>query len=123
MSGYAIAHTENRQFERYALSIDVSAHSGHQFFTGFTENVSAGGLFISTYQTLEIGTQFELNFTVPTLDYEFVVTCEVRWVREYNPDTPDVEPGMGVKFVDLSETETRLLAEVLRQSETLFYDE
>jgi uncharacterized protein (TIGR02266 family) len=119
----AAANLEGRNNDRYDLSLEVTAHSGHQFFTGFTENISAGGLFVATYQTMELGSRFEMTFTIPGVEYEFKVKCDVRWVREYNETMPNMQPGMGVRFVDLTPTETQILNELLSRTDTLFFDE
>ena len=115
---------EGQRFhKRYEFELELSANSSHQFFTGFTENISAGGLFIATYQTLPLGSKFQIQFTVPGVDYQFQVDCEVRWVREYNEMMPHMTPGMGVNFIDLSVGEQQILNDSLKRMETMFYDD
>ena len=115
--------TNRRQQKRHDAVLEVTAEAGHQFFTGFTENISTGGLFIATYRLLPLGSRFRLKFKVPGLDHVFEATCEVRWVREYNELVPDMQPGMGVRFLDLSPEEERLLDEALKKMTTMFYDD
>ena len=121
MGQAALKPQDLRRHDRTEYKLEISGDSGHQFFTGFSENISAGGLFIATYQTLPLGTRFQINFAVPGVDYEFATDCEVRWVREYNEDTPDTMPGMGVRFLNLSSRETEVLDELVRRLETMFY--
>lgn len=122
-SAATVSPQDQRLTPRYDFQIEVAAQSDHQFFTGFSENISAGGLFIATYQTLPIGSLFRIAFSVPGVDREFAGTCEVRWVREYNERIPDMVPGMGVRFVDLSREDVQVLDEVIRRVETMFYEE
>ena len=113
---------EQRGAERFNFRCEINAKSDHQFFTGFTENISAGGLFISTYQTLELGSRFEMAFEITGINREFKATVEVCWLREYNEMAPQMTPGMGVKFIDLGSQEEQILNEVLKRIDTLFYD-
>ena len=115
--------TNQRTAERHDLKVEVSAQSDHQFFTGFSENISSGGLFIATYQVLPIGSSFTLSFSVPGVDRTFEAQCEVRWLREYNENTPDVVPGVGVSFVGLNEQDEQILDAILQRVETMFYDD
>lgn len=108
---------------RQDVKIEIAAQSGHQFFTGFTENISAGGLFVSTYQTMPLGSKFAINFTIPGIEYEFELQCEVRWVREYSEMTPHMTPGMGVRFLDMTPGEVQILNQLLQRMETMFYDD
>ena len=115
---------EQRVHSRLEMEIEVSGtESDHQFFTGFTENISAGGLFVATYETLPLGSRFYLQFSVPGVDHAFNVECEVRWLREYNEMTPQMKTGMGVSFVNLSEQEQSILNELLTKVDTLFYED
>ena len=122
-SAAALSPQDLRQAERFDFQLEVTAQSGHQFFTGFSENISAGGLFVSTYQTLPVGSTFEISFKVPGVERTFEAECEVRWVREYNVTAPDMVPGMGVRFVGLSPEDTQLLDQIIKRVETLFYDD
>ncbi len=111
---------EQRRFERHAFEVELSAQWDHQFFTGFTENISAGGLFIATHDIQPLGTRFRIAFTVPEIGRTFEPMCEVRWHR---PVGAGGTGGMGVNFIDLSAEEQDTLDEVLRHAETLFYDD
>ena len=44
-----------RQFVRHAYETEVSLESGSNFYTGLTQDLSAGGLFIATHQILPLG--------------------------------------------------------------------
>ena len=47
------------------MKVEVDHQSEHNFFTGFMENISSGGLFVATYGLMEIGQRLEVSFTVP----------------------------------------------------------
>ena len=112
-----------RQHTRFDFKLEVSANTGHQFFTGFTENISTGGLFVQTYQTMPLGSVLSMAMRIPGLDREFQLECEVRWVREYSEMTPHMLPGMGVRFINLAPEDELLLNAALSQMQTMFYDD
>lgn len=115
--------SNQRQHRRYDFEVEVKAGSGHQFFTGFTENISAGGLFVQTYQTMPLGSVFQMHVKLPNVEEPFHLDCEVRWVREYNEMMPEMQPGMGVRFVNLAPHEEAAFNACLTRMETMFYDD
>lgn len=114
---------DRRTSVRLPHVIEVTHTSDHNFFVGFTEDVSEGGLFVATYAPLELGELLELSFCVPGLEEAQNVQCRVRWAREYNPLNPDVIPGVGVSFLDLSEDAAKAIHTFIRQRDTIFYED
>jgi uncharacterized protein (TIGR02266 family) len=114
----ASATAESRGSERIPFKVAVQATGEHQFWCGFTTNLSSGGVFVATHAVLPIGTIVEFDFTLGTA--EVTVKGEVRWVR-----TGDVvTPGMGIRFVDLPASVAARIEEVLCQApDTIFYDD
>jgi len=44
-----VSPAENRRVHaRYALDLEVSMSSEHNFYAGLAENISAGGIFVAT---------------------------------------------------------------------------
>jgi uncharacterized protein (TIGR02266 family) len=112
---------ERRTHPRFPIRINVDFNSEHNFYTGFTEDISEGGLFVSTYQTnFAIGDRLEMSFTLPGHDKPFFATCEVRWVRPYNPSS-DTGPGMGLRFISLPDDVTQSIQRFIKQRQTLFF--
>jgi uncharacterized protein (TIGR02266 family) len=112
-----------REHRRIAIETEISISSGSQFYTGFTKNISSGGLFISTHERYELGEQFQVRFRVDQFDKDFDILAEVRWVSPYREDLPDQPVGLGVQFVGLSEGDQAILDMYLKNAETLFYDD
>lgn len=114
---------DKRQHSRVAVEVDVDFSSESNFYRGFVENISEGGLFVATYEHKKVGDRVTLKFRLP--DSTEIIECagEVRWIRVQNPDTPDVSPGLGVRFVDLSPSLQLRVEEFIREREPLFFDE
>jgi uncharacterized protein (TIGR02266 family) len=72
-----------REHDRFYCRVDVTLESESTFYNGFTENISAGGLFIATYDVRPIGGTLNLEFTIPGREAPIRAKGEIRWVREY----------------------------------------
>jgi uncharacterized protein (TIGR02266 family) len=109
-----------RANRRYEVHVQVGLQTEHNFYQGLSENLSEGGLFIATHQTMPIGTKIALNFALPSVEEPLKLEGEVRWVRDSSGSNM---PGMGIRFVDLSEETTNLIKDFIRIREPEFYDD
>jgi uncharacterized protein (TIGR02266 family) len=112
---------ERRSAIRHVVEVEIGVHSGANFFTGFSLDISSGGLFISTYDTLLIGTKVNVNFSLPYGSI-FSIDGTVRWIREFNELIPDVIPGMGVQFDALTEEETEMINDFISETPPIFFE-
>jgi uncharacterized protein (TIGR02266 family) len=111
-----------REHTRHRVDLDVTVSSDHNFYTGFIENMSSGGIFIATHRLKQVGEQIEFTINLPDSKQPITGIGEVRWVRVYSEDS-NVEPGMGVRFTQISAQAVHRVQEFLAQREPLFYDE
>ncbi|MFN3197811.1 MAG: TIGR02266 family protein [Bradymonadia bacterium] len=120
----AQAALEGRQHARLDLQIEVDINSEHNFYTGFTRNISEGGLFIATSQIIDMGSILEFKFTLHPDPEPILVKGKVRWVRELNEFTDDMPCGMGIQFIDLDpHTQSRIDRFIEQLRDSLFYDD
>ena len=113
-----------RAAERFDLEVKVDLESDHNFYTGLTQNISSGGLFIATNALRKIGDRITLKFSLPGTQESVSVETEVRWIRE-NSALHRVEgsTGMGVRFVDLSPAAAAAIQQFLESRDSLYYDD
>ncbi|MEY4550426.1 MAG: hypothetical protein RL685_6621 [Pseudomonadota bacterium] len=111
-----------REHDRFGVELDVTVTSEHNFYAGFVENMSVGGVFIATHQLKPVGSRLEFQVNLPGRAEPIKGAGEVRWVRVYS-DASNVPPGMGIKFDPLAAEAVRAIEEFLAQREPLFYDE
>ena len=110
-----------RRYKRFGNVVRLSLSSGHNFYTGFSENVSSGGLFIASEEAPpEIGSRLLVSFTLPGHETPVSAPCEVRWLRDPSPGTPG---GFGVRFVELPDEAAAAIAAFISWRDTLFYDD
>jgi len=112
-------YSHRRKYERKDIQLDVSLYSDHNFYAGFTENLSAGGVFVATHNLLKIGETIDVTVTLPN-DKQVVAHGVVRWLREYN-EASDAPPGMGIQFLSMQGED--LMRDFLNARSPLFYDD
>jgi uncharacterized protein (TIGR02266 family) len=112
---------QNRQKSRVNMSVELSATSESNFYTGISGDIEEGGLFIATHQNHQPGTLIELTLSLPGQP-PMQLAGEVRWVREYSEFTEDVEPGLGVGFFKLPDQARQAIAAFMNARPPLFHD-
>ena len=117
-------HQNVRAAERFDLEVKVDLESDHNFYTGLTQNISSGGVFIATHHLRKIGDRITLKFTLPGSEKVLAVETEVRWIRE-NSALMRAEngTGMGVRFINLSAEASAAISAFVESRESLFYDD
>ena len=115
--------TSDRRYRRHAVEVEVSLTSESNFYMGFTENVSEGGIFVATYDFAPMGADVEFDLRLPGMADPVTCRGEVRWIREFNPAAQDVMPGMGIEFKNISRKTEAVIKHFVRSRDALFYDE
>jgi uncharacterized protein (TIGR02266 family) len=104
MTGPATPYPPSDKRRALRVSLVVRRVTGNervQTLFGYADNISRGGLFISTENPREPGSQFELELDLPRPVARSVrVHCQVVWWRRRTPDAVH-PPGMGLRFLDL----------------------
>ena len=94
------SYDERRAMPRHEVTVEVTFESEHNFYTGITQDLGSGGLFVATQVLRPIGTCVRVRFTLAGNPDRLDAITEVRWVRE--KDTADGEAGMGLQFIQMS---------------------
>jgi type IV pilus assembly protein PilZ len=97
----SVGGIERRQYERYDTSISVDYSSGDTFLFSYIQNISEMGIFIRSDDPFPIGTVLHLRFT-PDGQEPLEIWGEVTWINPYRPFGDNLNPGMGVRFRELS---------------------
>ncbi len=107
-------NTALRSGPRVDTVVKVDYRTTEAFFTDFAENMSEGGMFISSVQPLPVGTELIIEFLLPEVNRTLKVRAKVVWSRE-RTTTHDKRRGMGVKFERISKADKEMIAEVVRK--------
>ena len=117
--------------QRYAprIPVEVEVHvtqtSDHNFYTGLTNNVSEGGIFVATSHIFPVGATLDFEFRLEQDAQPIKTKGVVRWVRSHESlRSADVATGMGIQFLGLdASVRDRIQRFIDRRRESLFYDE
>ena len=96
--------TDRREAVRAAVDMWVEEIRGNELYFRRSSNLSIGGMYFEQSLPHAVGTEVELKFTIPGHD-------EVVETRAEVVNTPESEEslGMGLRFIDMSETHRALL--------------
>jgi Tfp pilus assembly protein PilZ len=105
----AVAPDERRRHMRRAVEAHITASSQSNFFCGFSENLSEGGVFVSMSPCPAMGELVHLAVRVGA-EPAVTVIGEVRWLRH---DDAGEATGCGLQFVMLEPRAADLLQGLL----------
>ncbi|NOY93052.1 MAG: TIGR02266 family protein [Deltaproteobacteria bacterium] len=114
--------SDRRSAPRHVFETKVDFSSDSNFYTGFAEDISEGGLFVATWELKPLGSPMDIEFELP--DGHIVhARGVVRWLRDPRDDHPDAPPGMGVQFESLDPLDKEAIQMFLGIRSPLFYDD
>lgn len=92
------------------LVLEVRGKHSNRIFIAQTENISQGGAFLSSRQSLEVGDRFPIEFVLPDNKTTVRCTSEVIWKKRY--DNPGLSSeGLGIRFVDMEPSQKKVLGD------------
>jgi len=92
---------ERRTSQRFETSIAVDYASGETFLFAYLKDISEMGIFIRSNEPLAVGTKLRLRFHVDDGD-PLVLDGAVTWINPYKTNGENINPGMGVRFTQLT---------------------
>jgi uncharacterized protein (TIGR02266 family) len=104
------------------VELDVTVTSEHNFYAGFVENMSVGGVFIATHQLALVGERLDFAVQLPGEAEPIRGAGVVRWLRVYS-EASNGPPGMGIKFDMLDAASQRAIDAFLAERAPLFHEE
>lgn len=107
---------ERRRFDRIDVEWSVDCATEETFLYASIRNISTMGIFVQTRDPLVVGTKLTLRFTPPprkaaSLEGTFVLQGTVQWVNDA-PNSPN--PGMGIRFAQLTLDDRERIVEAIR---------
>jgi uncharacterized protein (TIGR02266 family) len=110
---------DRRTAPRVHMEVEVTLGSETQFFAGLSGDISSGGIFVSTYQRVKVGTEVSVQFTLPNGSVNAKGT--VRWLRDANPKE-GLTPGLGICFESLAPVERSMVQSFCAARAPLYMD-
>ncbi|NUP04999.1 MAG: hypothetical protein HOW73_02945 [Polyangiaceae bacterium] len=105
--------SDRRSSERFGVVWSVDCATEDTFLYAKITNISEMGIFVYTTEPLPIGTRMDLRFSPQGYaPGEFALEGLVQWINPARPGCPN--PGMGVRFVQLTLEDRERLVDVIR---------
>jgi type IV pilus assembly protein PilZ len=104
---------DRRIHDRFDVAWAVDCVAADTFLYASITNISEMGIFVRTSDPLKIGTKLRLTFAPPGGESFELEGC-VAWVNRVKPDGENINPGMGIRFINLQLDERERLVEVIR---------
>jgi type IV pilus assembly protein PilZ len=105
---------ERRSSTRFDVTWSVDCETEETFLYAAITNISELGIFVHTTEPLSMGTQLTLRFVPPDASDPFVLQGMVQWVNTVRPMHDNPNPGMGIKFVNLTLDDRERLVATIR---------
>ncbi|HEY4485980.1 MAG TPA: PilZ domain-containing protein [Nitrospiria bacterium] len=107
---------KRRSLRKPLFVLEVKWKQYDKVFIGHTNNISIGGMFMSTTRPVKVGEQFPVEFVLPDQKTKIQCTGEVTWTRPY-PQGGDGSEGIGLRFVNIDERKLKAIGEWLQRQE------
>lgn len=104
---------DRRIHDRFDVEWTVDCVASDTFLYALITNISEMGIFVKTNDPLRLGTKLRLTFAPPGGEGFELEGC-VAWVNRVKPDGENINPGMGIRFINLQPDERERLVEVIR---------
>jgi type IV pilus assembly protein PilZ len=105
---------ERREHQRFETSIAVDYASGETFLFAYLQNISEMGIFIRTDHPSTVGTRLRLRFNVESEEEPLTLDGEVTWINPLRASGDNLNPGMGVRFMELSPDKREQVVSLVR---------
>lgn len=105
---------DKRSAERVEVSWAVDCDADDTFLFAYITNISEMGIFVRTEEPLTVGTIVKLRFAPRSSDEPFVMLGRVQWLNRVSAFGENLNPGMGIMFIDLQREERERLVAAIR---------
>jgi type IV pilus assembly protein PilZ len=105
--------SDRRTYERFPTRLSVDYSSGDTFLFSYIQNISEMGIFVRSDDPLPVGTHLHLRFGTGE-DPPLELSGEVVWINPIRPGGDNPNPGMGVRFSELTPDLRERIVELVR---------
>jgi uncharacterized protein (TIGR02266 family) len=106
---------------RTRLFAHIDLHTESNFFSGFSGDLSDGGVFVATYEPLTLGQPVHVELSLPGGKFASA-DGRVAFLRAPSLSDLDLAPGAGVVFESLDDDVLRAANQFMARREPLFVD-
>ena|SRR5690554_6186365 len=112
---------DKREQDRHDLRVKVAWMIDSRQYTGVSNDISSGGLFVASEQIPMHGVECKMAFKLPNCEEPIRAIARVAWSRFEAGETPEEPCGFGVEFLQLSPRGKESLHEYIELSDALLF--
>jgi uncharacterized protein (TIGR02266 family) len=106
---------------RTSLFAHVDLHTESNFFSGFSGDLSDGGLFVATYEPLSLGQAVLVELSLPGGHF-ISASGRVAWLRDPLHRNAELAPGAGIVFDACDDVARLAIERFMTRREPTFVD-
>ncbi len=108
--------SDQREHPRAEIQLEVNCKNLDVFSKHNILNISQGGVFIQTDSPFSLGTEVDLEFTLPDQKGTIKTKGLVVWKHgQTKSSISSYEPGMGIKFKEISPQDLTLITSCVEE--------
>jgi len=109
-----------RGLPRWAMSASIGIETEDNLYAGLSYDVSAGGIFVATYDAPPVGARVDVNVVLPD-GRELMLGGVVRWVRDAELASDGLPAGCGIEWKGLPVEALRAFEKFAEEREPLLW--
>ncbi len=111
--------SDRRKELRIPANLRVKYRSGQTFINNYINNLSSGGVFVSTPKPLPLDSIIKLHLVFEDKGQEIEVEGKVVWESTEKVPLKDItRPGMGIKFIRMSDEAREIIDNIVHDAIT-----
>lgn len=119
-----LAPAMRRAHERKLMEVEVTLESANNFYTGVTNDISEGGVFIAIDDPPPVGQELGFDLRLEGADGPcWHVIGVVRWVRTLDAACDGYPAGCGLEWFFIPPRALRAIAAFVARREAVFFDD
>lgn len=107
--------TDRRVEPRAEVDLEVHYRTAQEFLSAYARNISGGGMYIRTQQSLPLNQAVRVRFTLPGVAHTFEIRGIVVWSNPA-PSRSSFPSGMAVKFLEVDPKSRKLISDFVTKA-------
>ncbi|MBI4736713.1 MAG: TIGR02266 family protein [candidate division NC10 bacterium] len=106
--------TDRRAEPRAEVDLEVHYRTAQEFLSAYARNISGGGMYIRTQQSLPLNQAVRVRFTLPGVAHTFEIRGIVVWSNPA-PSRSSFPSGMAVKFTEIDPKSQKIISDFVNK--------
>jgi uncharacterized protein (TIGR02266 family) len=102
-------YPERRRYDRATIRVGVRVKTENGFRHFSSDNLSAGGIYLLSKETVEEESELEMELFIPSVSLPIKAKGEVVWNQRQDPS------GFAVRFTEIAESSRKLIGMVVKR--------